>query len=64
MNRSQTIIIEYNNKRMTIEEWSLHTGISAKAIYFRLYRGWDIERALTQKPRERIANSEGEDSSL
>ena len=51
VNRSQTIYIEYEGLKLTIEEWSLRTGISRDVIYFRYWRGWNIERIFYQRVR-------------
>ena len=42
-------IIEYNNKRLTLMEWSEETGLKRETIAYRLNNGWNKERALTEK---------------
>lgn len=42
--------IEFNGKKLTIQEWSAETGISVAAIRSRLYRrNWPVSLALTVK---------------
>ena len=57
-NRSQTIYIEYEGLKLTIEEWSARTGISRDVIYFRYWRGWNIERIFYQRVRGRTNYSD------
>ena len=51
-NTSVTKRIFYKNKFMTLYEISKICGIKKNIIYARLYRGWSIERATTQKVKE------------
>ena len=39
--------ITYDNKTMTVSEWSIETNIGATTLRNRLYRGWSVEKALT-----------------
>lgn len=40
--------VSYNGEVHNISEWSEITGIKANTIIYRLRRGWNIERALTE----------------
>lgn len=40
--------LEFDNKKLTIAEWSRETGINEGTIRSRLRRNWSIERALTE----------------
>ena len=46
-NSRKNVILVFNNETHTISEWSDITGISYKALWYRLNSGWEIERALT-----------------
>lgn len=50
-NRSNNKIIEYNGETMTVSQLANKYGIKPKILHSRLYKGWDIDRALTQKIR-------------
>jgi len=47
-NRRNNNVLTYQQKAMTIVEWSEFTGICAATIWSRLNWGWNVERALTQ----------------
>lgn len=44
--------IEWENKKMTVAEWERHLGWKKYTLQKRLGRGWPIERAMNQIPRE------------
>ncbi|MCW2763637.1 MAG: hypothetical protein JWR85_3838 [Marmoricola sp.] len=46
-NRSSTVIVEFDNKKMSISEWARHRNIKIGTLHARLqlYK-WDIARAL------------------
>jgi len=46
-NRSDNRIIELGNQRMTLAQWSRHTGIGRKTIAHRLDIGWPPHKALS-----------------
>ncbi len=46
-NKRTNHFITYDNKTLTIAQWSQETGISPCAIYCRLQRGWSPEKTLT-----------------
>lgn len=52
-NRRNNRLIQFGGETHTISEWEEITGIDSCLISQRLYYGWSIERALTQKPRRR-----------
>ena len=55
-NTRQNHYISFNNKTLTLHEWSLLTGIKETTILNRIRRGWSIERALTT-PTRNVTNS-------
>lgn len=48
-NRTNTIKLKYNNIEKTLTEWARQYKIPIVTLRTRLARGWDIERALTEK---------------
>ena len=48
-NRRDTRKLFYQGRTLTICEWSKVTGIRRMTLYFRVYRGWSVERLLTQR---------------
>ena len=49
-NTCRTKIIFFNNKSLTLREWSIETGINKDTLYSRIFKlNWDIEKALTKK---------------
>ncbi len=47
-NRSTNKLITFNGKTRTAVEWGEITGITGHEVRKRIYRGWSIERTLTQ----------------
>ena len=45
-NKTNNRLIEYNGETHNIHEWSEVLSIPYKVLYYRLYRGWDVERAM------------------
>lgn len=45
-NYSRNVLIAYNGKVQTISQWADEIGMSYDKLYNRLYRHWDIEKAL------------------
>ena len=39
--------ITYNEETRTLRDWCEMLDLSYKAIYFRLRKGWDVEKMLT-----------------
>ena len=48
LNTRRNRLIEFNGRRQTLQEWSRELGIARETIYFRLSKGWLVERALFQ----------------
>lgn len=47
-NRINTIYLTFENKTLSLYQWSKITGIKHHTIYTRLGRGWPIEKILTK----------------
>lgn len=45
-NRSVTVWIEHEGKKMLTQDWALEVGLSYSTLYARLRNGWSIKRAL------------------
>lgn len=43
-NTSASRFIEHAGQRKTVMEWSRETGIPGNTLYYRIYRGWPINR--------------------
>ena len=50
-NTRSSHFITFNNKTMTLLEWSRETNIGHATIINRLKSGWPIEKVLTEKPQ-------------
>lgn len=50
-NKSSNLYLEYNGKTKTLSQWAEFTGLRSSTIRQRLIRGWSVERALTEIPR-------------
>lgn len=53
-NKSNTIFLTFENKTLSLMEWSEITGIKPTVLRIRFYKGWDAERILTQQMRYKI----------
>lgn len=53
LNRSTRHLLEYNGEIMSITEWNTKMGYPDGCIDNRIRKGWDIERAITEKPRSK-----------
>lgn len=51
-NMRKNIIIKYNGKEQTISQWAKEFGINRTALYYRIKRCWNIEKALTEPPKK------------
>lgn len=49
MNRSNTKRYEYKGQLKTVNDWAEEIGMKSGTLWFRIKRGWNIERALTTK---------------
>jgi hypothetical protein len=57
INTRATEYITYNNKTLTLQEWSKETGINRMTLYSRLHtRKWSIEKTLTTPVRRKPIN--------
>ena len=45
-NMRKNKIIKYNGKEQTISQWAKEFGLNRIALYYRIKRGWSIEKAL------------------
>lgn len=50
-NRRTNVFLEFEGKRMTINQWERATGISQYAIRHRLKKGWPVRDVLTRPMR-------------
>lgn len=48
-NTRRNFIVTFHNETHTLSQWAKIVGISYGVLKRRIYRGWDIERALTTK---------------
>ena len=46
-NRRDNVFLTFNGQTMLLLEWAEKTGIKPRTIYWRMYYGWSVERALT-----------------
>jgi hypothetical protein len=54
-NTRQNVVIEFRGVRQTLAQWVETTGLSRKALDWRLKAGWDVERMLTTPIARRAA---------
>lgn len=52
LNRRDTVYVNYKGKRITAAELAKNSNISVQTFKSRLKKGWDIEKALTERPRK------------
>lgn len=53
-NRRNTRYLTYNGKTMCVKDWETETGINSVTIKHRIDKfGWSVERALTEKVRDK-----------
>lgn len=50
-NRKTNVVIECFGEVMCLADWAVKTGISSSLIAYRISKGWDVEKALTLKPK-------------
>lgn len=53
-NRTTNHCLTFRAQTLSLAEWSEQTGVKADTILHRLYRGWSVERALTQSPSHHL----------
>ena len=54
-NTRQNVVIEFQGQRKTLAQWVETTGLSRKALDWRLNAGWGVERMLTTPVARRSA---------
>lgn len=56
-NRSSNRWIEFNGRKMVMEDWANELGLKQSTLSSRLTRGWSVEDALSTpiKPRRKLA---------
>lgn len=50
-NHSRNIMVTFEGKTMCRKDWAKTIGISYQSLAGRIQRGWDLKRALTEKPK-------------
>lgn len=50
--RKSAFLIEYNNKKMTLKDWSIFLGLPYGTLLYRINKGWDIKRAFEEPLNE------------
>lgn len=50
-NRRSNRCLSFQGKTKTVTQWARQFNISASTLFWRLNRGWDVKRALTQPIR-------------
>lgn len=53
LNQRSNLLLTWRGETKHLAEWSRETGISSRALSWRLRNGWSIERALTTPPQKR-----------
>lgn len=47
-NRRSNVILEYQGRKQTMQQWADESGIKIGTIWARLHRGWTVERAISE----------------
>ena len=50
-NTRRNRILEFNGKSQTLRDWATEYGMPFNRLYFRILRGWTMEKALTKPPQ-------------
>lgn len=53
-NKTNNHFVVYNNKRMTIKQLSVETGVKYSLLRSRIYKGWNIYDAINKPPRKSV----------
>jgi hypothetical protein len=55
-NRRNNRLLTHDGLTLTVIEWSERTGIAEMTLHARLFKGWDVARALTApvRPRRKV----------
>jgi hypothetical protein len=56
-NRTDSTVLEYDGRQMSIADWARETGINPKTISARLRRGWTVGDSLTTGAGRRTAKA-------
>ena len=51
------VVLTMNGLSMTISEWARRSGIKINTLQYRLRRGWELERALTETVHVKLVRS-------
>ncbi len=58
-NRGDVVRITANGETLTAYEWAERIGCDARTLLFRIWKGWDHERAVTTPIRKRVDSRQG-----
>jgi hypothetical protein len=50
-NRTNTIVLEFRGERKAAWQWCEQIGLRLATLHDRLWRGWSVERTLTERPK-------------
>ncbi len=50
-NRRSNVVLEFEGKKQTMQQWSDEMGLKIQTVWARLNRGWSVDRALTEEVR-------------
>lgn len=48
-NRRSNVVLEFQGRRQTMQQWCDETGLKIGTVWARLNRGWSVDRALTER---------------
>jgi hypothetical protein len=54
-NKRTSRYLTHNGQRMTIADWAEVSGINYRLLQYRISKGWDIDRALTQPVNKKLS---------
>lgn len=55
-NRCDNLLLSYRGRTQTCKQWADELGMQEATMRWRVYRGWSIERAMTQPVQRRSTN--------
>lgn len=56
-NRRSSKFFTYNGKTQNLMQWCIELGLDYNMVLMRIHRGWDFEKAITTKKRQRDTSS-------